>query len=98
MQVFHTEAEPPNKGKSTLPNMGCRMNMSEALLNNVNANKKTGDILRLVSLCCVISIRYHLKIRRLSENIGTGYGEKEQKDIFRCGFSNLGWAPLAYEY
>ena len=41
MHVFHTAGDPPNKGSSILPNMGCNTNISEALANSVNANKKT---------------------------------------------------------
>jgi hypothetical protein len=41
MQVFHTAGDPPSKGSSILPNMGCNTNISEALTNSVVANKKT---------------------------------------------------------
>ena len=43
MQVFHTAGEPPNKGNSNLPNKGCRTNISDALTNNVPANKIIKD-------------------------------------------------------
>ena len=43
MQVFHTAGEPPNKGNNNLPNKGCRTNISEALTNNVPANKIIRD-------------------------------------------------------
>ncbi|WP_231383721.1 hypothetical protein [Methylobacter luteus] len=48
MQVFQTAGEPPSKGNKIFPNMGCRTNISEALINNVAANKNIRDKLRSV--------------------------------------------------
>jgi hypothetical protein len=44
MQVFHTAGEPPSNGNKILPNIGCKINISVALLNNVPANKITARL------------------------------------------------------
>jgi hypothetical protein len=49
MQVFQTAGVPPNNGSKSLPNIGCNTNINRALLNNVPANKITGDNRGLVA-------------------------------------------------
>ncbi len=40
MQVFQTAGEPPSNGNNNLPNNGCTINISDALVNKVPANNK----------------------------------------------------------
>lgn len=46
MQVFQTAGEPPNKGNMSLPNRGCKINISVALTNSVPANSIIKERLR----------------------------------------------------
>ena len=46
MQVFQTAGEPPSNGSMSLPNKGCKTNISEALTKSVPANKSIKERLR----------------------------------------------------
>jgi hypothetical protein len=46
MQVFQTAGVPPNLGKISLPNIGCRLNISVALVNSVAAKSRMSENLR----------------------------------------------------
>ena len=47
MHVFHTAGVPPRRGKIILPTIGCTKNKSPALMNKVNANKKSKQHLEM---------------------------------------------------
>ena len=46
MQVFQTAGEPPSNGNISLPNRGCKINISVALTNSVPANSIIKERLR----------------------------------------------------
>jgi hypothetical protein len=62
MQVFHTDGEPPSSGRRILPNIGCRINISAALLNKVNAKSSVSRAGRWVGVAGMVVYRSKMNI------------------------------------